>query len=745
MTEDKSILIKTAYAYYQKGDWDRAIEEYHKLADLDSGDLNVLNILADIYAKKGDLQEALRQYDLVAQGYDQKNQVDKVLQVYKRMLKLVPNNQELMGAVKNLITKYLEKAAQLEEGDPQKAIDIYRSILRADSNRYDASVRFAKLLMRGGEKYQAVENLMVLSDALDPATQTGRLAEVLQLVTDWDPLNIEAHERLATLLVGAKQTSEAVSHYRALVEIFISKNDHAKAEECAHKAIDLGDTEAYYHLGVIHFNQEHYGEARNAFITFLGKHDSHVGALKYLALSNLRLNQHKEAVETYVRIMQVYVNENLLDEAHEVRHTILELDPSNEAALRLAPVEPARAETAMPEMPVLAPEPQAASTPAPETVAGPELVSLDAGLEQDRLMGEAETFVEKGLYDQAVDRYLEMLKRWPDHAEARSRLQKTYVLMARAIEPEQKGPTPEEMRAELERELRDQMKKELDEQARKLSEEQERLAAERQEAIEQIRREQEKERVRLQQEMEGKLLEEIRRSKREEELRQQLQKELEEKQKAIEAQQEKLESEKMDAFNQMKEDLERSKQELEKKVREHVEKELQERSEREAREREKQAEREAKVQELMRREEEEKRRFEEEKQKQATTQARINREIVDGLERLRREKEKEVSLPPVRPVVAPSVPAPPALDISIETPAEVELDTSLQARPSAATGSGEADNLEDPFVRQTLADIYAKQGLFVEAVKIYEKILNDEPENEEVRNKLRNVLKMKGL
>ena len=52
MSEDKAVLIKTAYSYYQKGDWDRAIEEYHKLADLDPKDLNVHNMLADIYAKK---------------------------------------------------------------------------------------------------------------------------------------------------------------------------------------------------------------------------------------------------------------------------------------------------------------------------------------------------------------------------------------------------------------------------------------------------------------------------------------------------------------------------------------------------------------------------------------------------------------------------------------------------------------------------------------------------------------------
>jgi pentatricopeptide repeat protein len=44
-----------------------------------------------------------------------------------------------------------------------------------------------------------------------------------------------------------------------------------------------------------------------------------------------------------------------------------------------------------------------------------------------------------------------------------------------------------------------------------------------------------------------------------------------------------------------------------------------------------------------------------------------------------------------------------------------------------------------------LADIYAKQGLFVEALKIYERILNEDPDNEDVKEKLRNILKMKGI
>ena len=195
----------------------------------------------------------------------------------------------------------------------------------------DANLQYAKLLTKKGQKFEAVETLMGLALSLDPETQTGRLAEVLQSVTELDPLNIEAREKLVELFIKAKQTSSAVKSLQDLIEIYISRNDLGKAEEAAQKTIDLGDSNTYYHLGVIYFNQQKYRKADRLSKKFLKQQDAHVGALKYLALAYLRLNQTAEAVQVYHRILAVYFNENLLDEAREVRQTILELDPGNEA------------------------------------------------------------------------------------------------------------------------------------------------------------------------------------------------------------------------------------------------------------------------------------------------------------------------------------------------------------------------------------------------------------------------------
>ena len=741
MSEDKTVLIKTAYSYYQKGDWDRAIEEYHKLAELDPKDLNVHNMLADIYAKKGDAQEALQQYDLVAQGFDQKNQVDKVLQVYKRMLKLRPNDQELLNAVKTLVDKYLSRAALLEESEPDKAIEIYRSVLKAEPNRIDANLPFARLLAKKGQKFEGVEALMNLVLNLDEETQTGKLVEVLQAATELDPLNIEAREKIISLFIKANQTPSAVKSLQDLIEIYISKNDFSNAEIAAQKAIQLGDPSTYYHLGVIYFNQQKYAESSNAFVEFLKQQEGHVGALKYLALAYLRLNQTPEAVQAYLKILDVYFNENLLDEAREVRQTVLELDPHNEVVAKY----PLDQNVMAVEIP--------AEEPVPAAPTDEEKGRLETE-EQQGFLVQAQVFTDRGLYEQTIDIYLEMLKRWPQLPEVRMRLQQVYALIARAMEPAEKHPSAEEIKSELEKELREQMRKELEDQAR--------VSQERQRELE---RKQELDQMRLRQELESKLLEQVQKTKeedlrqkityefeekqrllaiereriekektdsmilaqanrsKEEELRKQFTREFEEKERRLSLERERIEKEREESLGRLQSELEDAKSSLESNIRQQVEKEMRERAARESQLKEALREGEEK----QRREEEERKKYTEQKKEQEAAKAKINQEIMQGMERLRVEKEKE-GRANAAPVAAKAIPSP------APTPS-----------PAPSKSYETQESLDDPFVRQTLAEIYAKQGLYLEALKIYERILNEEPHNEDVREKLRDILRLKGI
>ena len=147
--------------------------------------------------------------------------------------------------------------------------------------------------------------------------------------------------------------------------------------------------------------------------------------------------------------------------------------------------------------------------------------------------------------------------------------------------------------------------------------------------------------------------------------------------------------------------------------------------------RDKEAARELQLKEALQKQELERTRFEEQKKVHESARAQVDQEISHGMERLRQEKQREQKTAPKTP---PPLPPPKAPASAPKVPAA-----------PAAPGSAGGDSLEDPFIRQTLADIYAKQGLFVEALKIYERILNEDPDNEDVKEKLRNILKMKGI
>jgi tetratricopeptide (TPR) repeat protein len=543
----------------------------------------------------------------------------------------------------------LARAAEAEEKEFERAADIYRSILKVEPGRLDANLQYARLLVKRGQRPEAIETLLNLVSSLDPETQTGKLSEVLQSVTELDPLNIEARERLVALHIKARQIPQAVKSLQDLVEIYISKGDLEHAEEAARKTIDLGDQNTYYHLGVVYFNQQKYDEARLAFEKFLQRQEAHVGALKYLALTFLRLNQNANAVRVQLRILDVYFNENLLDEARQVRQTVLELDPQNQEVLRYE----------------LDPKPLDVPEGAGAGVSGdPEGDAARQEQEQQaELLAQAHSFTEKGFYEQAIDVYLDMLKRWPQLPEVRVRLQQVYALVARSMEPAEKGPSAEEIKSALEKDLREHMRRELEEQAR--------LVQERQHEQE-VRREEEQ--IRLKQE---------------------------------------LANEKADSISRMKAELEGAKADLERKIREQVEREMTERSEKEKELRDVLRQEQA----VQRKEEDEKVRYAEQKRVEEVAKAKVNQEILSGMERIRKEREREAKEVPV---------APPKVGI-------VEV------------GSLTPEALDDPFIRQTLADIYAKQGLYLEALKIYERSLNEEPNNEDVREKLREILRSKGI
>jgi tetratricopeptide (TPR) repeat protein len=721
VNDNKTILIKTAYSYYQQGDWDRAITEYNRLLELDPSDLNVHNILADIHAKKKEISKAIQKYELVIRGYDQKMQIDKVLQVYKRMIKLVPNPSEYEKNVQFMIKKYMDHAMQLEAAEPDQALDIYRSILKGDSDYFYASIRIAKLLIKKDKKLEAIEILTNLSDSLDPKENKKMLVDIYQQILEQDGFNINIRKKLIDIFLETKDWVEAIQNQKELIEIYMSKKELANAKQLALKCIEMGDQDSFYYLGVIFYELSDFLESQNYFKKFINVHPMHLEALKYLALVCLRLNQNVEAVRTYEAIIKIYQKENRHNEIKETCQTILELDPKNELAL---------------SMHVTSSVPSSFSNVQnkPEPAAP---VVRNEHVDPKQLLSEATQLVQRGLYEQAADLYLEILKHWPQQSEAKVKLQQVYVLMANINnnQDDSNVKTQDQLRKELEEEYQSKFYEYLNEHTNKIKLEYEDILKNREKEIERIKTEQEKEKAELQK----KLNEQTKNSMDFEESKQKLEHEFEIKQRLLDDERKRIEKEKQGSLDELKKELEGTKFQLEQTMQQQIEQEVQLRLKHELSEANRKKEIELQIQKSNRNDQKTIELYLMDKKEKKVIQDRIMNEISAGMERLQMEKENFYRQDNRSTPIAEN-----SLNFIREnTKIEEAFERKSEAEPrmNAAVHQSSSDH----FVRQTLADIYSKQGMFLEAVKIYEQILIDNPKNDEVREKLKKILKLKGI
>lgn len=105
--EEKRVIIRLAYNYFQSKKWDRALEEYLKLIAIDPMDFSVHNMMAEIYIRKGEKDMAMQSFIKAANLLRATNNFDKAIQAYNHILKLDPENAEAKGRLEEVVKSRL--------------------------------------------------------------------------------------------------------------------------------------------------------------------------------------------------------------------------------------------------------------------------------------------------------------------------------------------------------------------------------------------------------------------------------------------------------------------------------------------------------------------------------------------------------------------------------------------------------------------------------------------------------------
>ncbi|MBI3605930.1 MAG: hypothetical protein HY202_07885 [Nitrospirae bacterium] len=208
MALDKTTIIQNAQKYAVKGQVDKAIEEWQKLIKETPNDGNIYNTIGDLYLKKNNNSEAVSSYLKAASAFDQGGFSLKTIAVYKKIIKIEPDNVDIYikladldadrGLIGNAIEEYL-KVIQVytKKGFHKDSIQIYKKIVNLDPGNIPMRLKLSEICLREGAKKDAVEQYIQIAATYKAGNKTFEAEEILRKAMALDPGNSQAAQLLA--------------------------------------------------------------------------------------------------------------------------------------------------------------------------------------------------------------------------------------------------------------------------------------------------------------------------------------------------------------------------------------------------------------------------------------------------------------------------------------------------------------------------------------------------------------------
>jgi tetratricopeptide (TPR) repeat protein len=164
-------LLQQAGKYILLGKLNLALEQYLKIHEAEPGDTTIINSIGDLYIRLDDKENALVWYHRLAEMFESRELYSNAVATYRKILKLSPKNQE---AIK-LLAQLYERQEQIQNARSQyqmlaklkmglnkhdEAIRILQKICRLDPGCAESRLTLAKLLESCGDTAEALQGYL---------------------------------------------------------------------------------------------------------------------------------------------------------------------------------------------------------------------------------------------------------------------------------------------------------------------------------------------------------------------------------------------------------------------------------------------------------------------------------------------------------------------------------------------------------------------------------------------------------
>jgi pilus assembly protein FimV len=445
MAINKEKVMEAARKLAEKNQLDKAVKEYLRIVQEDPADLRVWLKIGDLHIKRGSKQDATEVYLRVARVYQ-------------------------------------------EQGFLQKAVAVFKQVLKIDPHLVDVNLKLAELFRQLGLLGEAMQHFEAVAGHFHREGNTKEaLATVRQLV-ELDPDNVATRIKLAELYSKENLTTEAIAEFTLATNQLRKLGRQEDFIKVAERLLwhQPSNIELSRELAGLYLRR---GDARRALqkLQACFKADGRdVETLAMLAQAFQALDQISKTVSVLKELAKVHDENKHATKADEVFRKILEFEPNDAdakarfAGKRAGTAAPAGRAPTPPPVSLRSPPPQARG-PAPAPVASvgsrprvqtPEAAgrmtgsvplvggfddlgpstptpSLREQLKEDssyregslagerhaeeiaRMLVDTDTYIKYGLHQKAIDRLKLLFALDPDNFEGRERLKDVYLAQGR--------------------------------------------------------------------------------------------------------------------------------------------------------------------------------------------------------------------------------------------------------------------------------------------------------------------------
>jgi tetratricopeptide (TPR) repeat protein len=217
---DRNGTLRNAEKLLRQGKLQEAAAEYLRVVEDQPGDWNTKNTLGDLYARAGQVERATNQFLEVAESLREEGQYVKAAAIYKKLLKLQPDNERALLQAAELVAgqglyadarSYLNIVLEKRKaaGDARGAAMTRVRIGGLDPADYAQRVEGAKARVEIGDANGAVTELSTVASELSEKVRYDEAIEALRLAATIDPENEDIRTQLYDIYCAAEDFTRA--------------------------------------------------------------------------------------------------------------------------------------------------------------------------------------------------------------------------------------------------------------------------------------------------------------------------------------------------------------------------------------------------------------------------------------------------------------------------------------------------------------------------------------------------------